>query len=80
MINEKYTICWSKLIHLYNKENIGELSQRRLAELFKVSTVLISTGQTKGIGLKTIKRRYEKIYNEHFKDIISLDNLLSLQK
>jgi len=73
----KYTICWGKLIALYNKKNIGQISQSRLAELFDVSTVAICHSQTIPLFKENIEKRYLIKYNNMFSDYISLEELLT---
>lgn len=72
----KYKIVWSKLIHAYNKRNVGRICQKSLAETFGVTGATICYAQTRGMTEATLNRRYKAIYEEHFESIIPLKSIL----
>jgi len=73
----KYTIHWNKLCHLFDQQEVGQLTQRRLAKLFGVTNVVICLSQTRPITLEKINKIYRPLYDKHFKHIIDLEDLLT---
>jgi hypothetical protein len=76
MIYYKYTIHWNRLCHLYNEQEVGQLTHRRLAKLFGGTNVMICLNQTIPITLDKINKKYRPLYDKHFKHIIALEDLL----
>ena len=70
----KYKIYWSILVNAYNKKNIGKISQARIAELYGESNVSITRKNTEPFTKKTLKK-YEKLHNIYFKDVIPFEDV-----
>lgn len=71
----RYTLNWRKLINKYNNENLGLITQSRLAELFDVSGACVSLDQTEPKRLETLVGKYPKYEmmfgaTMHFNDLL----------
>lgn len=71
-----YTMNWSALINSYNKNNVGQLTQKRLADVFGQSTAIISLDQTIPRTLKNLEDKYLSTHIKHFESTIPFKNLL----
>ena len=71
-----YTINWTLLVQKYNENNIGQISQSRLAEVFGESRTVISLDQTIPRSLKNLEAKYLKTYIKQFESLIPFKNIL----
>lgn len=74
-MKETYTINWGLLINKYNSKNIGQLSQKRLAEVFNTTGATISYDMTLKRKLETVNK-YKEIYSKYFEEYIPFEELL----
>jgi hypothetical protein len=72
----KYTMDWLKLIQLYNKKHVGQLTQNRLAEVFNQSGAIISLDQTIPRSLNNLENKYKATYIKLFEKDIPFTNIL----
>lgn len=71
-----YTMDWATLIHTYNKNNVGQISQNRLAEVFNQSTAVICLDQTKPKSYGNLETKYHQTYIKLFESIIPFKKIL----
>lgn len=71
-----YTVDWAKLIKAFNKNNVGQLTQTRLSQLFGYSAVLISLDKDEPKKLETLEKRYKETYTKLFESTIPFEELL----
>lgn len=71
----RYRIFWGILINAYNKKNIGQITQTRIAELYGESKECITRKSTHPFTRKTYDK-YEMLHNLYFKDTIPFENTI----
>lgn len=72
----KYTINWDILINIFNRDNISQLTQARIALVYGVTMTTISNCKYRAISIDKINKIYRPLYDIHFKSIIELDDIL----
>lgn len=72
---EYYVINWDKLVHMFNENNVSQLTQSRIAKAYGVTTATISLCKTRPMSMTNVDL-YRDVYDEHFKETIELDRLL----
>ena len=72
-----YTIDWDKVIAVYNKNHLGQITQKTLADLFEVSGAYITYNKIIPLKRETLERKYKLLYDKHFEQWIPLENVLT---
>ena len=71
-----YIINWDKLIHIFNEQNISQLTQTRIAKAYGCTTAAISLSKTRPMTMENIDLLYKETYDKYFKYVITFDKLL----
>ncbi len=73
----RYTLSWCVLINKFNGSYIGEISQRRLAELFNTTDASISLDQTQPRTKEHFITKYSFRYHILFSEVMPFEDLFT---
>ena len=77
MVKRKaYTMNWTKLIQKFNENNLGQINQQRLSELFNQSKEVICLDQNIPRKLNNLEKKYMLIYKKHFELLIPFNEVI----